>query len=119
MLAPIQVVIVPIFRTDDERATVLPVAERLRDDLAAAGVRVRLDDRDQHRPGYKFAEWELTGVPLRSELGPRDVASGHVILASSVPFFLPWAMHDVEAWSDWATKKFGRAMQFARDFDIQ
>jgi prolyl-tRNA synthetase len=81
-VAPIQVVIVPIFRTDEERASVLPVAERLRTDLAATGVRVRLDDRDQHRPGYKFAEWELKGVPVRIELGPRDVAAGHAILAS-------------------------------------
>jgi prolyl-tRNA synthetase len=81
-VAPIQVVIVPIFRTDEERASVLPVAEGLRGDLAATGVRVRLDDRDQHRPGYKFAEWELKGVPVRIELGPRDVAAGHAILAS-------------------------------------
>lgn len=81
-VAPIQVVIVPIFRTDEERATVLPVAEGLRSDLAATGVRVRLDDRDQHRPGYKFAEWELKGVPVRIELGPRDIAAGHAILAS-------------------------------------
>ena len=81
-VAPIQVVIVPIFRTDEERAAVLPVAEGLRDDLSATGVRVRLDDREQHRPGYKFAEWELKGVPIRIELGPRDVAAGQAILAS-------------------------------------
>jgi prolyl-tRNA synthetase len=81
-VAPIQVVIVPIFRTDEERAAVLPVAEGLRSDLAATGVRVRLDDRDQHRPGYKFAEWELKGVPVRIELGPRDVAAGRAVLAS-------------------------------------
>jgi len=81
-VAPIQVAIVPIFRTDDERASVLRVAERLRADLASTGVRVRLDDRDQHRPGYKFAEWELKGVPIRIELGPRDVAADRVVLAS-------------------------------------
>ncbi|MDQ3612170.1 MAG: proline--tRNA ligase, partial [Actinomycetota bacterium] len=81
-VAPIQVAIVPIFRTDDERATVLGVAEKLRADLAASGVRVRLDDRDQHRPGYKFAEWELKGVPLRIELGPRDVAADQVVIVS-------------------------------------
>ena len=81
-VSPIQVVIVPIFRTDEERASVLPVAEQLRADLAATGARVRLDARDQHRPGYKFAEWELKGVPVRIELGPRDVAAGHAILAS-------------------------------------
>ena len=81
-VAPIQVVIVPIFRTDEERDSVLGVAETLRGELAATGVRVRLDVRDQHRPGYKFAEWELKGVPIRIELGPRDVASGQAVLAS-------------------------------------
>jgi prolyl-tRNA synthetase len=81
-IAPIQVVIVPIHRTDEERAAVHPVADALRADLAAAGIRVRLDDREQHRPGFKFAEWELKGVPVRIELGPRDVAAGRAVLAS-------------------------------------
>jgi prolyl-tRNA synthetase len=81
-VAPIQVAIVPIYRSDEERASVMSVADGLRADLAAQGVRVRLDDRDQHRPGYKFAEWELKGVPLRIELGPRDVAAGRVVIAS-------------------------------------
>jgi len=81
-VAPIQVVIVPIHRTDEERASVLAVAGKLRADLAAAGVRVRLDDRDQHRPGFKFAEWELKGVPIRMELGPRDLAAGRAVVAS-------------------------------------
>jgi len=80
--APIQVVIVPIHRNDEERSTVAAVAEKLRADIAAAGIRVRLDDRDQHRPGYKFAEWELKGVPLRIELGPRDVAADRAVIAS-------------------------------------
>ena len=81
-VAPIQVVIVPIYRSDEERASVLAVAERLRADLARQGFRVRLDDRDQHRPGYKFAEWELKGVPVRIELGPRDVAADRAVIAS-------------------------------------
>ncbi len=81
-VAPIQVVIVPIFRSDEERDAVMGVAEKLRSDIAATGARVRLDARDQHRPGYKFAEWELKGVPVRIELGPRDVAAGHAVLAS-------------------------------------
>jgi prolyl-tRNA synthetase len=58
------------------------VAERVRADLAGQGLRVRLDDRDQHRPGYKFAEWELKGVPIRIELGPRDVAADRAVLVS-------------------------------------
>ncbi|HSK92485.1 MAG TPA: His/Gly/Thr/Pro-type tRNA ligase C-terminal domain-containing protein, partial [Candidatus Angelobacter sp.] len=81
-IAPVQVAIVPIYRSDEERASVVDVAEKLRADLAKTGVRVRLDDRDQHRPGYKFAEWELKGVPVRIELGPRDVAAGQAVLAS-------------------------------------
>jgi prolyl-tRNA synthetase len=81
-VAPVQVAIVPIYRTDEERAAVLPVAQKLKTDVAASGIRVRLDDREQHRPGYKFAEWELKGVPLRIELGPRDVAADRVVLVS-------------------------------------
>ena len=81
-VAPVQVAIVPIHRSDEDRASVLAVADRLRADLAGQGIRVRLDDRDQHRPGYKFAEWELKGVPVRIELGPRDVAAGRVVVAS-------------------------------------
>ena len=81
-VAPVQAVIVPIYRSDEERATVLGVAEPLRADLVARGIRVRLDDRDQHRPGFKFAEWELKGVPIRIELGPRDVEGGKAVLAT-------------------------------------
>jgi prolyl-tRNA synthetase len=81
-VAPIQVAIVPIYRSDDERSAVLAVAERLRSDLAADGVRVRLDDRDHHRPGYKFAEWELKGVPVRIELGPRDTEAGRAVVVA-------------------------------------
>ena len=81
-VAPVQVVIVPIHRTEEERTEVLSVAERLRADVAAGGIRVRLDDREQHRPGYKFAEWELKGVPLRIDLGPRDVAAGQAVVVS-------------------------------------
>ena len=81
-VAPVQVAIVPIYRSDEERASVLGVAEGIQADLAGRGIRVRLDDRDQYRPGYKFAEWELKGVPLRIELGPRDVEAGRVVLAA-------------------------------------
>jgi prolyl-tRNA synthetase len=83
-VAPVQVVIVPIARTGEELTSVMDVAEKLRDDLVAQRIRVRLDDRDQHRPGYKFAEWELKGVPIRIELGPRDVAADRVVVASRV-----------------------------------
>src|SRR5207237_10740460 len=74
-VAPHQVVIVPIFRKED-RAEVLRVATGLSDELRAAAVRVRLDDRPEYRPGFKFNEWELKGVPLRVEIGGRDLAAG-------------------------------------------
>jgi prolyl-tRNA synthetase len=81
-VAPVQVVIVPIYRSDDERASVLAVANEVGTDVATAGIRVRVDDREHQRPGYKFAEWELKGVPVRVELGPRDVAAGSATVAS-------------------------------------
>ena len=79
-VAPQQAVIVPIYSDDAERARVLTVAAKLRDACAGDGLRVRLDDRDQHRPGFKFSEWELKGVPVRIEIGPRDVASDRVVV---------------------------------------
>ncbi len=78
-LAPIECVIVPIYRSDDEKATVLEKAAQIKNDLAAK-YSVKLDDRDQVRPGFKFGEWELKGVPVRIELGPRDVANGQVVM---------------------------------------
>jgi prolyl-tRNA synthetase len=83
-VAPVQVVIVPIYKTDEDKGSVLEVAARMKTDLSATGIRVRLDDRDQHRPGFKFSEWELKGVPLRVEIGPRDLASGQVVVANRV-----------------------------------
>ncbi|MCX7740118.1 MAG: proline--tRNA ligase [Meiothermus sp.] len=80
-LAPIQVVVVPIYR-GETRERVLSAAEALVRELKGSGIRVHLDDRDQYSPGYKFNEWELKGVPLRLELGPRDVEEGTVVLAS-------------------------------------
>ena len=79
-VAPQQVVVVPIYR-DDERADVLHAAAALADELREAGVRVHVDDRPEHRPGFKFNEWELKGVPVRVELGSRDLAAGAVTVA--------------------------------------
>jgi prolyl-tRNA synthetase len=78
-VAPYQVAIVPIGR-DNWREAVLPHAEKLRDVLVAAGVRVTLDERDE-RPGWKFSEWELRGVPLRLEIGPKDIEKSQVVIA--------------------------------------
>ncbi len=80
-LAPVQVAIVPIWKSPEEQARVLEVAERLRGDLAAGGVRVELDARDTMKPGAKYFEWEAKGVPLRLEIGPRDVAQGQAMAA--------------------------------------
>ena len=80
-LAPFQLVIVPIFKTDDERAAVLENAQRLCRELVDAGIRVKMDEREGMSPGFKFNDWEMRGVPLRLELGPKDVAKGSVVLA--------------------------------------
>src|SRR5262245_50621571 len=79
-VAPYQVVIVPIPR-GNWKDTVLPKAAALRDELSAAGVRVKLDDSEENSPGWKFAEWELRGVPLRLEIGPKDLEKGQVFSA--------------------------------------
>src|SRR6187431_3817657 len=79
-IAPYQVVIVPIPR-GNWRETVLPKAQAIRDDLVAHGVRVMLDDRDSQTPGWKFNEWEMRGVPLRLEIGPKDIEKSQVMLA--------------------------------------
>ena len=78
-IAPYQVVIVPIGR-ENWRETVLPRAKEIQQELVAAGVRVTLDERDE-RPGWKFAEWELRGVPLRLEIGPKDIEKSQVMIA--------------------------------------
>ena len=78
-VAPYQVVIVPIGR-ENWRETVLPRARDIERELAAAGIRVTLDARDE-RPGWKFSEWELRGVPLRVEIGPKDIEKSAVLVA--------------------------------------
>ncbi|MGB9068513.1 MAG: proline--tRNA ligase [Candidatus Acidiferrales bacterium] len=80
-LAPYQLVIVPIYKTDEERAAVLENAHKLRSELVDAGIRVKMDEREGLSPGFKFNDWEMRGVPLRLELGPKDVAKGSVVLA--------------------------------------
>jgi len=79
-IAPYQVVIVPIPR-GNWRETVLPSVKRVRDELIARGMRVHIDDRESQTPGWKFNEWELRGVPLRLEIGPKDIEKSQVVLA--------------------------------------
>lgn len=78
-LAPIQVVIVPIYRNDEEKATVMPVVAKVKSTLAE--FRVKVDDREEVTPGFKFNDWEMRGVPLRIEIGPKDVQKESVMTA--------------------------------------
>ena len=78
-LAPIQVVIVPIFRKDEEKEKVMAVVEKVEKELTA--FRVKVDDREEVTPGFKYNHWELRGVPLRIEIGPKDVEKNSLALA--------------------------------------
>jgi prolyl-tRNA synthetase len=80
-LAPVQVVIIPIFRNDAEKATVLESAERIKALLSDSGIRVKLDASEAQRPGWKFNEYEVRGVPVRLAIGPRDVQKESIELA--------------------------------------
>jgi prolyl-tRNA synthetase len=80
-IAAIQAVIVPISRKPEEAEKVNTAARSLRDALDKTGVRTRLDEREGLTPGFKFNDWEMRGVPIRIEIGPRDVAAGEVVLA--------------------------------------
>ncbi|MBK6793391.1 MAG: proline--tRNA ligase [Anaerolineales bacterium] len=80
-LAPIQAVVVPIFKNDAEKEKVMEVADRLFAELKTAGIRMKFDDRDNVSSGFKFNDWEMRGVPVRVEIGPKDVEKGTVALA--------------------------------------
>jgi prolyl-tRNA synthetase len=80
-LAPIQVVIVPIYRKDEELANICEVAEKIVLELKDKGVIVKFDDDDTKKPGWKFAEYEMKGVPIRLGLGPRDIENGTIEVA--------------------------------------
>ncbi|KAK6804750.1 hypothetical protein RDI58_002534 [Solanum bulbocastanum] len=80
-LAPVQVVIVPIWKKDNEKAGVLTASSSVKETLQAAGIKVKIDDSDQRTPGWKFNYYEMKGVPLRIEIGPRDVSSGTLVIS--------------------------------------
>src|ERR1700753_3823351 len=80
-LAPVQVVVVPIFKTDEEFAAISAYVKTLMTELKQKGISVKYDNRDTHRPGAKFAEGELKGIPVRVALGGRDLQNGTVELA--------------------------------------
>ena len=80
-IAPIQVVIIPIYYSDDEKGNVIQKANQIMDDLSKINLRVRLDDREQLTPGFKFNDWEMKGIPIRIEIGPKDIAKNQLVLA--------------------------------------
>ena len=80
-IAPVHVVIVPIYKTDEERKAISEKADELINQFKSLGIRVKFDDDDNRRPGWKFAEYEMKGVPVRIAIGPRDLAAGNVELA--------------------------------------
>jgi len=80
-IAPIQVVIVPIYKGDEQLAAISEKVDGIVKELKAKGISVKFDDRDTHKPGFKFAEWELKGVPVRLAIGPRDLKNGTIEVA--------------------------------------
>jgi prolyl-tRNA synthetase len=80
-IAPMQVVIVPIYKNDEGKDKVLPKVEEIRKILESKEIRVHVDDRSELSPGYKFNDWELKGVPIRIEIGPKDIEKQSVVIA--------------------------------------
>ena len=80
-LAPIQVVIIPIYYSKEDRGKILQEAKKIQDVLTDVEIRTQLDDRDHVTPGFKFHDWELKGIPIRIEIGPKDVAKNQVVMA--------------------------------------
>lgn len=80
-LAPIHVVIVPIFKSEEEQKNIADKCEQIAASLRKVGLTVKFDNRDTYKPGFKFAEWELKGVPVRIAMGPRDLQNGTVEIA--------------------------------------
>jgi prolyl-tRNA synthetase len=80
-MAPIQVIVVPIFKNDTEKSSVMEAATSLQKELKASGIRVQMDQREGLTPGFKFNDWEMRGVPVRVEIGPKDVEKNSVAVA--------------------------------------
>ena len=80
-VAPMQVVIVPIYKNDEGKNSVLPKVEEIQNKLESKDIRVHVDDREGMSPGYKFNDWELKGVPLRIEIGPKDIENQNIVVA--------------------------------------
>ena len=80
-VAPIQVVIIPIYYSKEDKENVLQKACQIKDSLSNNGIRIHLDDREQLTPGFKFNDWEMRGIPIRIEIGPKDIAKNQIVLA--------------------------------------
>jgi len=80
-VAPIQVVIIPIYYSKEDKENVLQKASQIKDSLSNNDIRVHLDDREQLTPGFKFNDWEMRGIPIRIEIGPKDIAKKQIVLA--------------------------------------
>jgi prolyl-tRNA synthetase len=123
-IAPYQVVIVPILRGNWQE-TILPYAESVRDELNAAGVRVTFDARDSYTPGWKFAEWELKGVPVRLEVGPKDIEKSQVLSVrrdnrNKVAFARKEVVSGVQTLlSEIQQDLFDRACQFREEYTVR
>ncbi|MBU1008218.1 proline--tRNA ligase [Candidatus Dependentiae bacterium] len=83
-IAPVQAIIIPIYRNEDDKKTVLEMAEKLEDLFEKLSIRIAIDNDETKTPGAKFFHWELRGVPIRIEIGPKDVAKNQVVLVSRV-----------------------------------
>jgi len=80
-IAPIQVVIIPIYYSKEDKENVLQKACQIKDSLSNNDIRIHLDDREQLTPGFKFNDWEMKGIPIRIENGPKDIAKNQIVLA--------------------------------------
>ena len=80
-VAPIQVVIVPIYNSDEDKVRIMQKVQEIKEELESKEVRIHVDDRNELSPGYKFNDWEMKGVPLRIEIGPKDLQQQKVVLA--------------------------------------
>jgi prolyl-tRNA synthetase len=124
-LAPIQVVIVPIYKTDEEYAKTSEKAVEIKKALEAKGITVKFDNRDTHKPGWKFAEYELKGVPVRIAIGPKDLANNTVEIArrdtlekkfypvDEVVSTIEYLMEDIQ------TNLYKKALQFRENSTIK
>jgi len=120
-LAPIQVVIIPIYKTDEQLAQISLTAKQIKKDLESKGISVKYDDRDNNKPGWKFADYELKGVPVRIAIGPRDLENKTIEVArrdtltketisiDTLSEFIPKLLDDIQ------TNIYNKAFNFRKD----